>query len=433
MHMTNANCIGRQNLEKNLRTDLQKYWRWFFLSLNVGLIAGLSSSIFLYSLNWVWQFQMRHHETLFAIPIAILVIHYFYHKYAKEKSDFGALVLEEIHDPQTLIPAHVAPLVFFGTLLSHLVGGSVGREGSIVQVSASLTDQFSRFFNINASERKILLIAGSGAGFGAAVGAPVAGIIFGMEMIYIGRLKIFAPIQCMIASSIAFAVSILLKAPHIHLAKLSSIAFDPANLFWILFVGALCGIVARLFIFTHHRFLDFLKSIRLPAIAIQVLGGLILCGLFYYESSFRFNSLRIDEIQMALQNQVGFSASLYKFCFTILSLSFGLKGGEFIPLVFIGSHFGSALSQLIPLSVPLLASVGYVAVYAGAANVPITSTIMAVELFGWAIAPYALLACLASYYFSGQSSLNRQQKRRTEHKLSPLFEFYKDLKIKFFN
>ena len=123
----------------------RKYLKWSFLSASVGLIAGLSSSIFLHSLNWVWQFQMQHHETLFAIPIAIVIIHIFYHKFAREKLDFGALVLEEIHDPKTMIPSHVAPLVFLSTLLSHLVGGSVGREGTAVQISASLTDQFSRF------------------------------------------------------------------------------------------------------------------------------------------------------------------------------------------------------------------------------------------------------------------------------------------------
>ena len=392
------------------RIIFQKYLRWVFLSICAGFIAGLSSALFLHSMNWIWHFQMLHHETLFFLPFAVLLISFVYQKFAKENSDLGSLVFEEIHEPKKVLPVRLAPLVFFGTLLSHLVGGSVGREGTAVQVSASLTDQMSKIFKITSPERKILLVAASGAGFGSAVGAPLAGIIFGMEMIYIGRLKFFAPIECMIASLVAFAVGVLLRAPHVFYLKFESVDFAWSNLFWVALAGATFGLTARLFIKSHHTLLTLLKKISLAPVLVHFLVAIVLCGLFYLEGSFHYSSLGFNEIQNALRLQVSFIPALYKFVFTILSLSCGLKGGEFVPLVFIGSHLGSALAAYIPVSSQLLAALGFAAVFAGAANVPITCSIMAIELFGWAVAPYALIACLMSYFCSGQTSIYRLQK-----------------------
>jgi len=400
----------------------KKYLRWAFLSACVGGIAGLASTLFLYGMNWVWRFQMSHHEIIFFLPLAAVLITLVYQKYARDFSDGGALVFEEIHEPKKVLPVRIAPLVFLGTLLSHFVGASPGREGTAVQVSASLTDQLSKIFNIENAERKILLVAGSGAGFGTAVGAPWAGIIFGMEMIYIGRLQIFAPVECFIASFVAFAVSVFLKAPHDLYPRLSIGEVHAMDFLWVVVAGAVFGLTARAFVKTRHFVGESIKKMKLKSVWLNFIGGTILCILFYEEASYHYCSLGIKEIQNSLQTQVSFLFPLFKFVSTILSLSSGFKGGEFVPLVFIGSHLGSALSQWLPVSSSLLASVGFSAVFAGAANVPITCTVLSIEIFGWSIAPYACLACLMSYYFSGGGSIYHGQKKSSHHKLSPWLE-----------
>lgn len=203
-----------------------RYLKWAFLSGVSGLLAGIAAAIFLISLEWATNTRDRNAIIIWALPIAGFLMGWIYHRWGKDAGRGHNLILDEIHDPKNIVPIRMAPLVLSGTLLTHLFGGSAGREGTAVQMGASLSDQLSRFFKIEIDERKILLAAGAGAGFGAAIGTPWAGVIFGMEVINVGRLRLFAWFECLVASFVGYYTVVLLRAPHSHFPEYVSDGFS---------------------------------------------------------------------------------------------------------------------------------------------------------------------------------------------------------------
>jgi H+/Cl- antiporter ClcA len=389
---------------------LKKYARWSFLSAIVGVLAGISSAIFLILLQAATEARLSHPEIIWLLPLAGLLIGWIYHQYGRDVAAGSHLILDEIHNPRNVVPAKMAPLILGGTVLTHLFGGSAGREGTAVQMGASLADQLSRFFKIEKEERKILLVSGAGAGFGAAIGAPWAGMIFGMEVIQVGRLRPFAWMECFIASFIGYFTAVLLRAPHSVFPQWQPSGWHYMDFVYVSIAGVAFGLTARVFVIITH-FIEKLQArfVHYPPLR-PLLGGLLIVGLYYVEGSYHYAGLGISHIQEALLSTVSFAEPALKSGFTALTVGSGFKGGEFVPLVFIGTTLGSALSQLLPVSLGLLASVGFAAVFAGAANTPVACSVMAIEIFGPAIAPFALIACFASYYFSGHPGIYKTQR-----------------------
>jgi H+/Cl- antiporter ClcA len=300
-------------------------------------------------------------------------------------------------------------------VITHLFGGSAGREGTAVQMGASLADQLTKFFKIEPEERKILLVSGMGAGFGSAIGTPLAGVIFGMEVLNIGRLRFFALFECFVASYVAFFVSHFLKAPHSVYPAITVSHIDFRSLGCVLVAGVLFGFTAVIFIRATHLVEKAQKKISYPPLR-PVLGGIVIVILYYLEGTYRFSGLGIGEIQKALLNPSSFDEPSLKAFFTALTIGSGFKGGEFIPLVFIGTTLGSFLSHWLPISCGVLGAVGFASVFAGASNTPLACSVMAMEIFGFEIAPYALIGCFASYYFSGHHGIYSSQKiHRKKH------------------
>lgn len=404
--------------------QLIHYARWTLLSFLCGLLAGASSAVFLILLHWATTFRQENEIIIWLLPLAGLFIGWLYYRYGKEVEAGNNLILDEIHNPRTLIPLRMAPFVLIGTVLTHLFGGSAGREGTAVQMGASLSDQISSFFKVNAEERRILLCAGAGAGFGAAIGAPWAGAIFGMEVIHVGKLRLFAWLECGIASFIGYYTALLLQAPHTDYFNLSIPAFDLRTLFYVAVAGIIFGFAARAFSFLAHGVERIQKRlVNYPPLR-PFLGGVILMMLFYVEGTYRYAGLGLEYIQEALHAPASYRDPLLKALFTSLTVGSGFKGGEFIPLVFIGTTLGSALSFILPISFKLLAALGFAAVFAGGANTPIACSLMAIELFGVDIAPYAFLACFMSYYFSGNHGIYKSQLIyvKKHHRFTNLFK-----------
>ncbi len=398
-------------MQVTIKNKIAHYFRWSLLSVLSGLLAGTAAAVFLISLNWATQTRNENSWIIWLLPLAGFFIGWIYHHYGHDVSDGHNLILNEIHDPQNIIPLKMAPLILLSTILTHLFGGSAGREGTAVQMGASLSDQLSHFFKIETAERKILLVAGAGAGFGAAIGTPWAGVIFGMEVINIGKLKLFAWLECFVASFVAYYTAVFLKAPHSQFPAIDKIDFDFKILGYVLIAGVLFGLTAKIFILTTHSIEKIgTKFISYPPLK-PFFAGVILILLYYMEGSYRFVGLGIPWIQEALTSPGSFIDPFLKGLFTALTVGSGFKGGEFIPLVFIGTTLGSALAIILPVSFKLLAAVGFAAVFAGAANTPIACSVMAIELFGWSIAPYAVIGCFASYYFSGRDGIYRGQRR----------------------
>ncbi len=400
------------------------YIRWGGLSVLAGVLAGLAATVFLVSLAWATAVRLSHPGLIWFLPLAGFGLGWVYLRYGRDVAGGHNLILDEIHDPKKTLPLRMSPLILLGTLVTHLFGGSAGREGTAVQMGASLADQLNSFFRIGSEERKILLVAGAGAGFGAAIGTPLAGAVFGMEVVHIGRLRPFAWFQCLLASVTGYGVTILLRAPHSVYPGVGFVSYEWKAFVIVALFGAVCGIAAFSFSsVTHAVERGFGSFVRYPPLK-PMIGGFLLVLLYQWEGSYLYTGLGIPVIQEAFSQVSPGRVPLLKALFTTLTVGSGFKGGEFIPLVFIGTTLGSCLSTVFGVATPLLAALGFAAVFAGASNTPIACAIMAAEIFGWEIGGYALLACLVSYYCSGHRGIYKSQ-RVTRLKYEGLRGFWK--------
>lgn len=377
-----------------------------------GVLAGAAAALFLISLAWATRFRGDHLSIIWGLPLVGLGIGWVFHHHGRDIAAGNNLILDEIHDPKKVVPFKMAPFIFLGTVATHLFGGSAGREGTAVQMGASLSDQLSRFLKLSPRDRKMLLMAGAGAGFGAAIGAPWAGAVFGMEVINVGTVKPVAWLECGVASFVGYYTTRFLGAPHSVYPLFPIPSLDVQTLLYVALAGAVFGITARVFVQLTHLYEMLLARLVRYHPLKPFFGGLLLVCLFYLEASYRFSGLGIPVIQDALVHQNSVRDPVMKIFFTVLTVGSGFKGGEFIPLVFIGTTLGSALGVLIPVSFQLLGGLGFAAVFAGAANTPLACALMAMEIFGFRIAPYALTACLMSFLFSGKKGIYKSQRAR---------------------
>lgn len=386
-----------------------KYLRWILLSTLVGVLAGIAAGIFLYSLNWVTNLRIQNPALIWFLPIGGFFTGWLFHKYGKNITRGHNLILDEIHSPKNVIPFRMAPFILLGTLITHIFGGSAGREGTAVQMGASLADQVSHFLNVTPKERKNLLVAGISAGFSAAIGAPIAGFIFGIEVLQIGKIKFQAVIESFIASYIAYFTSVLLLTPHSVFPKVNVDNFNLKYIFSAVVLGVVFGLAIRIFLYSTHFIEKLFNKMSLPSTRLFT-SGVILSLLFFIEGSDRFTGLGINFIQQSFQQASLLSVPLFKIFFTSLTVGSGFKGGEFIPLVYIGSTLGSYFSTILPIALSLSTALGFVAVFGGAANTPLACSILAVEIFGPHVIVYAFIACYISYYLSGNKGIYKSQR-----------------------
>jgi H+/Cl- antiporter ClcA len=388
---------------------MNQRWLWIFFAALTGFLAGLAATVFLVLLKIATEWRESHSVILWFLPAAGFFIAWVYERWGGVSRRGAALILDEIHQPKNVLPLRMAPLVFGGTLLTHLFGGSAGREGTVVQMGACFGDNVSKWWKVSADQRRALLMAGAGAGFGAAIGAPLAGFIFGMEVIYIGHLRVKAVGECAVASLVAKITTDLLHAPHTHFGEVFVPHFRWLHLVLILAAGVAFGVSARAFIWlTHQVERIFAKTFQYPPWRTTC-AGLILAAIFRWGHLERFAGLGLSEIKMSLAQIMTWQEPALKVALTALTIGAGFKGGEFIPLVFVGSTLGSSIAAASPDLMSTLAGCGFAAVFAGAANTPIACAMMAAEVFGVALFPYALLTCFLSQYFSGTSGIYKGQ------------------------
>jgi len=384
--------------------------KWTFYSILTGLLAALATALFLYALDFVTLIHKSNTWLIWMLPVVGLMTGILYLKYGEEAEKGTGLILEEIHDPKNILPVMMAPLIFFCTILTHFAGGSAGREGTAVQLGSSLADQLNKFFKIDKEERKILIIAGAGAAFSAAIGTPIAGAFFGLEVIQIGKLRFFAFFECIVASFVSYYTVRFLGIHHTLLPKIHEMPYGAHTLTAIIISGLFFGLAANVFIQFTHAVEKFQRNYVKTKWLFPFAGGIILLWMFSFEGTYQFRGLGLVHIQNAFLQTASWTQPFFKTVFTGVTVGSGFKGGEFIPLVYIGSTLGSFLSGVFMVSRPLLTALGFAAVFGAAANTPIACAIMAAELFGPKILPYSFLTCWVAYYLSGHIGIYKNQK-----------------------
>ncbi len=391
------------------KLDLLQYsMRWILISIVIGIPVGLASAFFLFSLDLMTRTREAFPALILLLPAAGATVAYLYHRWGSTVERGNNLILEEIHDPKKVIPLRMAPLVLVGTLLTHLFGGSAGREGTAVQMGASIADQLTPFLRFRREDRQLILIAGMSAGFASVFGTPLAGAIFGLEVYFLGRVEYRAILPAFASAVIAHLAALAVGAPHTHYHVHHTPAMDGWLALYTFFAGICFGLAGWLFSSLTHQIKKLMghyitnPPLRAAIGGLIVVGGVAAIGTDYI-------GLGIPMIVKSFEQELPPLAFLLKTVFTAVTLGSGFRGGEVTPLFFIGSSLGNALSSIIPLPMDLLAAMGFVAVFAGAANTPLACTLMAFELFGAEAGFYAGLASVAAYIFSGHSGIYTSQ------------------------
>ncbi len=378
-------------------------------------------ALFLWLLDRVTLLRWQHPWLLYLLPLAGVGIYFFYKLWGKNSAAGNNLIITELHTPGAGIPTRMGPLVLVTTIVTHLFGGSAGREGTALQIGGSIAHRIAWWLGLSVADAQLLLLAGIAAGFGAVFGTPVTGAIFALEVVTIGRIRHHALLPCLLASVLADAVCTAWGIHHTsyHIAPSSLPALRLTSLGKVALAGAVFGIAGYLFAWLteqikHHSHTLLHRHQWL----IPALGGLLIIALTYICGTTDYLGLGVTastpqgaSIVNAFQpSGVHTFSWLWKLLFTAITLGMGFKGGEVTPLFFIGAALGNTLAPLLHLPPDLLAGLGFIAVFAAATNTPLACTLMGVELFGGQYVLHYAVACYVAYYCSGHSSIYSTQR-----------------------
>ena len=401
--------------------------KWIVIVLIVGMAAGTLSAFFLTALNIVTSFRDQHTWMLYLLPVAGLGVGLLYHHKGKGVERGNNLVFDTVHNPNDIIPFKMVPLVLTGTIITHLFGGSAGREGTALQMAGATADQLHKPFKLNAQDRGLLLIAGLSAGFASVFGTPWAGIVFGIEVLLLSKMPFKAILPASATAFIGAYVTGLWGVGHTHYSISYIMPLSFRAVMYSIMAGVAFGIAAILFVRITEGFSHLFKKIRYAPLR-PFIGGILVLLLFLLPGTYKYAGLGIPTILGAFHSASQMQDFALKIGFTAITLGAGFKGGEVTPLFFIGATLGSALSFFLPLPVGLLAAMGFVAVFAGAAKTPLACCVMALELFGLSCGIYVTIACVVSYFISGRHSIYNAPENK-----SPRHFLFGKIKYSFFS
>ncbi len=383
--------------------------KWVIFAILVGTIVGLCGSAFYFGMSYVTFLRTAHSWLILLLPAGGLVIVGLYHLFHDEKDTGTNLVISAIHSGDEL-PFRMAPLIFISTLITHLFGGSAGREGAALQMGGSIGNALGRLFRFDEKDKHVMIMCGMSAAFSALFGTPMAAAIFPMEMVSVGVMYYIALVPCVISSLVAHGIAVSFGVSN-ELFLIGEIpAFGILSSVKISVLAILCALVSILFcVILHQTGHLYKKLFKNPYLRVFA-GGCLIVLLTCLVGSQSYNGTGINIIENCINGTVRPEAFLLKMIFTALTLGAGYKGGEIVPSFFTGAAFGCLFGNLLGFSPTLCTAVGMTSVFCGVTNSPITSLLISFELFGYDGMPYFLLATAFSYMLSGYFGLYHSQK-----------------------
>ena len=387
------------------------FFQWIWLGAAVGLACGSASAIFLTLLDRATTFRLQHEVIVYTLPIAGLVIGAFYERWGKSVRGGNNLIIDTIHEDTKQIPLCMTPMVLIGTVLTHLFGGSAGREGTAVQMGASMADAIAHRFRVTKETRRQLLAAGIAGGFGSVFGTPIAGTLFGLEVVCIGRIEYDALLPALIASLVGDFVTRRLGVIHTTYPAAPFVDLTPGVLGKLVIMGVAVALVTVAFIELTHRMKRVMEAriVRLPL--RMFMGGCAVVIMWKLIGSSDYLGLGVHGIVGAFSDpNLLWFAFAAKLVFTSVTLASGFMGGEVTPLFFVGAALGSVLARHLGLPIELGAGVGMASVFAAAANTPLALSIMAIELLGASIFPHVVIVSVVAYLLTGHRGIYPSQR-----------------------
>lgn len=390
-------------------TRLKTSIKWVIFSILAGVVVGSVGTLFYFGMTLVTLLREKNPWLIFLLPIGGLLIVGSYRLLHNEKDTGTNLVLSAIHSNDEL-PLRMAPLIFISTLITHLFGGSVGREGAALQLGGSIGNGLGRLFRFDEKDKHVMIMCGMSAAFSALFGTPMAAAIFSMEVVTVGIMHYSALVPCVISSLVAFgfAQSFGVGQELFLLGKVPS--FTITSAVTVSGLAILCALVSIFFCVVLHQTEHLYKRFFKNPYARVFTGGCIIIVLTLLVGSQTYNGAGMNVIERCIEGTVVPEAFLLKIIFTALTIGAGFKGGEIVPSFFIGAAFGCLFGNLIGFSPSLCAAIGMTSVFCGVTNCPITSLLISFELFGYEGMPYFLLAIAFSYMLSGYFGLYSSQK-----------------------
>lgn len=388
--------------------NLAVFIRWGIFSAFVGLFVGAFSTLFAFCLRQVTSFRMENPWLILCLPLAGVVIVFLYGVF-RYKNDKGTnMVLSSIH-AEAEVPFRMAPLIFISTIITHLFGGSAGREGAALQLGGSIGQQLGKLFRFDEKDQRVVVMCGMSAAFSAIFGTPIAASIFSMEVVSVGVMYYAALVPCVFSSLVAskFATHMGI-GPNVFKIRQMPL-FEVVPSLKIIGLALCCAALSVVFCMALHSLGDFYRNkLKNPYIRI-IVSSLVIILLTIILQTDDYMGAGVPVIQRAIQGNVEPLAFVWKIVFTALTLEAGFKGGEIVPSFFVGATFGCLFGHILGISPSLCAAVGMMSVFCGVTNCPVTSMLIAFELFGYHGVPFFLLGISVSYLMSGYYGLYHDQ------------------------
>lgn len=381
-----------------------KNFKLTICTIIVSVMMGIISAIFLKSLEFVTALRESFPYLIFLIPVIGVLTAYTYSKYGQGSNRGNNLIIESVQK-EVKVPFRMAILTFIFTVLTHLSGGSAGREGTAVQIGGTLTNKIANIFKLEHKEKRVLVMAGISAAFGSVFGTPLAGTFFGMEVCFIGKLSYEAMIYCFIGSYTANFVTESIGINHAgHIIK----TVPNISLYTLLIViisSILFGVFGRLFAKGIHLVKGFYSKNIKNNIYRAIISSIVVLLVIIIFRLYKFEGLSTWLIDSGFSGDVTFLDPIKKLILTVLTLGAGFQGGEVTPLFDIGASLGGAIGNLTNIEPSLLAAIGMICVFGSATNTPITTIMLGINLFGAEAVPYYIIGAFISYYVIGHNGI----------------------------